>query len=188
VQFGAVPWLREHLGGIATELFENAVIDVKPGELLGKIARMNPRELIRTAAAGELATLFWTDPQRVLVDRMLAIMTLVEGYAEHVMDAVGDQLDPGYAELRRRLDQDREHRGLLDSVVSRLLGLEMKMAQYKRGKAFVDEVVSLAGIRAINQVWSEPDSMPTAAELDSPEDWLARAGRPRERRFLALFR
>ena len=188
VQFAAVPWLRDHLGGIATSLFEKAMIEVKPGELLAKIVRMNPRELVRTVAAGELATLLWTEPQRELVDRLLAVMTVVEGYAEHVMDAVGDQLDPGYAELRRRLDHDRRHRGLLDSVVSKLLGLDMKVAQYKRGKEFVDAVVDEAGIRAINQVWDDPESMPTAAELDSPTDWLDRVGRPREHRFLALFR
>jgi coenzyme F420 biosynthesis associated uncharacterized protein len=188
VQFAAVPWLRDHLGGIATDLFEKAMIDVKPGEILAKLARMNPRELVRTVAAGELASLLWTEPQRELVDRLLGIMTVIEGYAEHVMDAVGDQLDPGYAELRRRLDYDRKHRGVLDSVVSRLLGLEMKMAQYARGKAFVDEVVRLAGIRAVNQVWDGPESMPTAAELDSPEAWLERVGRPRENRLLALFR
>jgi coenzyme F420 biosynthesis associated uncharacterized protein len=188
VQFAAVPWLREHLGEIATGLFEKAMIEVKPGELIGKLVRMNPRELVRSVAAGELATLLWTEPQRELVDRMLAVMTVVEGYAEHVMDAVGDQLDPGYAELRCRLDHDRKHRGLLDAVVSRLLGLEMKMAQYKRGKVFVDEVVEQAGIRAINQVWDGPESMPNSAELDAPSEWLDRVGRPREHRFLALFR
>jgi coenzyme F420 biosynthesis associated uncharacterized protein len=188
VQFAATPWLREHLGKIATELFETAVIEVKPRELLGKLARMNPRELVRTVAAGELASLFWTEPQREIVDRLLAIMTIVEGYAEHVMDAVGDQLDPGYAELRRRLDHDREHRGLLDSVVSKLLGLDMKMAQYSRGKAFVDEVVRLGGIRAINRAWDGPETMPSMAELDSPEEWLERVGRPREHRLLSLFR
>jgi coenzyme F420 biosynthesis associated uncharacterized protein len=188
VQFGAVPWLREHLGGIASGLFENAMIEVKPAELLGKLARMNPRELVRTVAAGELATLLWTDEQRGQMDRLLAIMTVIEGYAEHVMDAVGDQLDSGYAELRTRLDHDRRNRGLLDSVVSKLLGLEMKMAQYSRGKAFVDGVVRLAGIRAANQVWDGPDSMPTSEELDAPERWLERVGRPRENRLLALFR
>ena len=188
VQFGAVPWLRDHLGGIASELFENAMIEVKPAELIGKIARMNPRELIRTVAAGELATLLWTGEQRAQMDRLLSIMTVVEGYAEHVMDAVGDQLDPGYAELRTRLDHDRQNRGLLDSVVSKLLGLEMKMAQYARGKVFVDEVVRLAGIKAVNQVWDGPESMPTPEELDAPESWLERVGRPRENRLLALFR
>ena len=113
-------------------------------------------------------------------------MTIVEGYAEHVMDAVGEELDPAYAELRRRLDRDRERRGLLDQVVSGLLGLEMKMAQYRRGKAFSDEVAREAGIKALNRVWRGPDSIPSAAELDDPALWLERVGR--RRRLLSLLR
>jgi coenzyme F420 biosynthesis associated uncharacterized protein len=188
VQFSAVPWLRDHLGQIANELFQKAAIEVKPGELLARLARLNPRELIRSVAAGELATLLWTEPQRQLVDQLLAAMTIVEGYAEHVMDAVGDELDPGYAELRRRLERDRERRGPLDSLVSKLLGLEMKMAQYKRGKAFADEVVSLAGIRALNTVWSEPEALPTMEELDTPSEWIERTGAAKQHRRFALFR
>jgi putative hydrolase len=122
------------------------------------------------------------------VDQLLAAMTIVEGYAEHVMDAVGDELDPGYAELRRRLERDRERRGPLDSLVSKLLGLEMKMAQYKRGKAFADEVVSLAGIRALNTVWSEPEALPTMEELDTPSEWIERTGAAKQHRRFALFR
>jgi coenzyme F420 biosynthesis associated uncharacterized protein len=188
VQFASVRWLRPQLGRIASELFEKAAIEVKPGELLAKLARMNPRELIGTVTRGELARLLWTEPQRRLVDRLLATMTVVEGYAEHVMDAVGDQLDPGYAELRRRLDRDRERRGPLDTIVSRLLGLEMKMAQYKRGKAFADEVVEAAGIRALNVAWRSPHDLPTVEELDSPEDWIERTGARRRNHLLALLR
>jgi coenzyme F420 biosynthesis associated uncharacterized protein len=188
VHFASVPWLREYVGGTAEELFEKAALDVKPGELLGKLARLSPRELIRTVATGDLVSLLWTEPQRQLVDRLMATMTLVEGYAEHVMDAVGDQLDPGYAELRRALDRDRERRGLLDSIVSRLLGLEMKLAQYKRGKAFADEVVRTAGIRTLNRAWSGPEALPSLDEIDSPADWVNRVGVRREHRLLALFR
>jgi coenzyme F420 biosynthesis associated uncharacterized protein len=188
VHFSAVPWLREYIGEIAEELFEKAAIEVKPGELLGKLARTNPRELVRSATNGELATLLWPEPQRRLVDRLTATMTLVEGYAEHVMDAVGDQLDPGYGDLRRALDSDRERRGLLDSIVSKVLGLEMKLAQYRRGKAFADEVVRAHGIRTLNRAWSEPEALPRPDELDSPEEWVGRVGAARERRFLSLFR
>jgi coenzyme F420 biosynthesis associated uncharacterized protein len=188
VHFSAVPWLREHIGGIAEELFEKAAIEVKPGELLGKLARTNPRELVRSATNGELATLLWPEPQRRLVERLTATMTLVEGYAEHVMDAVGDQLDPGYTDLRRALDRDRERRGLLDSIVSKVLGLDMKLAQYRRGKAFADEVVRAHGIRTLNRAWSEPEALPRPDELDSPGEWVERVGVARERRFLALFR
>lgn len=188
VQFGAVRWLRPHLGGIASELFEGAAVEVSPGELLGKLTSLGPKELLRTVTSGQLATLLLTDPQRELVNRLMAAMTVIEGYAEHVMDAVGEQLDPGYAELRRRLDRDRRRRGPLDALVSKLLGLEMKMAQYSRGKAFADQVAEAAGIRTLNQVWRSPGHLPSGAELDDPAAWIARVGVKRERRFLALFR
>lgn len=176
VQFGAVPWLRPHMGQIATELFEGAAVQIKPGELLQKLVRMNPKELLRTVTGGEVATLFLTEPQQALVDRLTAAMTVIEGYAEHVMDAVGDRLDPGYAELRKRLDSDRQRRGMLDQIVSKLLGMDMKMAQYRRGKAFCDAVADQAGIRALNVVWRDPESLPTTDELDDPAAWIERTG------------
>jgi coenzyme F420 biosynthesis associated uncharacterized protein len=188
VHFAAVPWLREHIGGIAEELFEHAALEVRPGELLGKLARLNPKELVRSVTNGELARLFWPESQRRLVDKLTATMTLVEGYAEHVMDAVGNQLDPRYADLRRALERDRERRGLLDSVVAKVLGLDMKLAQYRRGKAFADEVVRGHGIRTLNRAWSDPDSLPGPEELDAPAEWVERVGAARENRLLALFR
>jgi coenzyme F420 biosynthesis associated uncharacterized protein len=188
VQFGAVPWLRPHLGEIATELFEGAAVEIRPSELLGKLVRLNPKELVNTVTSGRLASLLLTEPQRRLVDRLMSAMTVVEGYAEHVMDAVGDQLDPRYAEMRRRLQRDRERRGPLDSIVSKLLGLDMKMAQYSRGKSFADEVVEAAGIRTLNQVWRSPEDLPTPSEIDTPSTWIDRVGTKRDNRILALFR
>jgi coenzyme F420 biosynthesis associated uncharacterized protein len=188
VHFAAVPWLREHIGGIAEELFAKAAVEVKPSEILGKLARLNPRELLRSVKSGELATLLLPQDQRLLIDRLMAIMTLVEGYAEHVMDAVGHRLDPRYMDLRRALDRDRARRGLLDSIVSKVLGLEMKLAQYRRGKAFADEVVRAHGIRTLNRAWKGPDALPRPEELDSPAEWVERVGAVRKRSLFALFR
>jgi coenzyme F420 biosynthesis associated uncharacterized protein len=188
VHFASVPWLREHIGGIAEELFEKAALEVKPGELLGRLARLNPKELVRSATNGQLATLLWPEPHRRLIDQLTAVMTLVEGYAEHVMDAVGNQLDPGYTDLRRALDRDRDRRGLLDSILSKVLGLDMKLAQYRRGKEFADEVVRAHGIRTLNRAWGGPNALPRPDELDAPDEWVERVGAARERRLLALFR
>ncbi len=188
VQFAGVRWLRPHLGSIASELFEQAAIEVKPGEVLGKLVRTDPRELLRTVAAGELAHLLWSDQQRELIDRLLSAMTVVEGYAEHVMDAVGERLDPRYADLRGALDRDRERRGPLDALVSRLLGLELKMAQYRRGKAFCDAVAAEVGVKGLNVVWRSPEDLPSRAELEAPVEWIERTGARRPGRLLALFR
>lgn len=188
VQFAAVPWLREHLGGIATELLSAAAIEIKPAELLSKLARLDPRELVRSVAAGDFVSLLWPESQRRGVGRLLAAMTVVEGYAEHVMDAVGRRLGPGYGELRGKLEADRERRRPLDAVVSKLLGLDLKLAQYRRGKAFADEVAASVGIRGLNRVWSGPDALPSRQELDQPADWVQRVGARRRRRRLALLR
>ena len=188
IQFTAVPWLRPHLGGIASELFTDAAVDIHPAELLDKLTSVSPKELFRTVTSGQLAQLLLNESQRRLVDRLMAAMTVVEGYAEHVMDAVGDGLDPGYAELRRRLERDRERRGPLDTIVAKLLGLDMKMSQYSRGKAFADEVAEAAGIRTLNQVWRRPENLPSGAEIDDPSAWIERVGVKRENRLLALFR
>jgi coenzyme F420 biosynthesis associated uncharacterized protein len=188
VHFASVPWLRDHIGGIAEELFERAAVEVRPGELLGKLVRLNPKDLVRSVTSGQLATLLWPEPQRRLVERLTATMTLVEGYAEHVMDAVGHQLDPRFADLRRALDRDRERRGPLDAIVSKVLGLDMKLAQYTRGKAFADEVVRDHGIRTLNRAWRDPESLPGPDELDSPAEWVERVGAARESRLFALFR
>ncbi|MSO40700.1 MAG: hypothetical protein EXQ70_02160 [Solirubrobacterales bacterium] len=176
VQFSSVPWLRDQIGSIAAELLESAGLEISPRELLSRLSRFGVRELVRSATAGELASLFWNEDQERLVDRLISAMTVVEGYAEHVMDAVGERLDPRYGELRRRLDCDRGRRGPLDAVVSRLLGLEIKMNQYRQGKAFSDEIVRLGGIRTLNQVWLEPAALPTASELEHPGRWLERVG------------
>jgi coenzyme F420 biosynthesis associated uncharacterized protein len=185
VQFAAVPWLRGHIGAIAQELLAGVAVEVKPTELLRRVLRLDPRELMRSVTSGEIVSLLWSPEQRASMERLAAAMTVVEGYAEHVMDAVGEQLDPAYAELRRRLERDRERRGLLDQIVSKLLGLDLKLAQYRRGKAFCDEVASAAGIGRLNRVWSGPEALPGADELDQPERWLERV-RPRRR--LALLR
>ena len=129
---------------------------------------------------GELATLLWPEPQRRLVEPT-ATMTLVEGYAEHVMDAVGDQLDPATPSCARALDRDRERRGLLDSIVSRVLGLEMKLAQYRRGKAFCDEVVARARHRGA-EPRLERAGGPARARRSSTAraSWVERVGAARD--------
>jgi putative hydrolase len=101
-------------------------------------------------------------------------MTVIEGYSEHVMDAIGERLDPSYARLRRLADAQRERQSLLDAVVGRLLGLDMKLRQYRLGKRFADRVAEDAGIEGLNEVWRAPEALPSGSELEDPERWLTR--------------
>jgi putative hydrolase len=111
-----------------------------------------------------------------VLDRLQAAMSVIEGHAEHVMDAAAASTEPGYARLRERLETRRARRGGLGEVVSRLLGMELKLRQYKLGKAFCDAVADERGIGGLNRVWSAPDALPTGEELERPSAWLERMG------------
>lgn len=179
LQFAAVPWLREHIGELARELLTKASMDVKASDVLSKLVGLGPRGIADAVGRGELANLFWTEPQLELVDQLTAAMTVVEGYAEHVMDAAAAEMGEGVEDLRKSLERDRGSRGALDQVVARLLGLDAKLAQYRRGKAFCDSVVESNGIETLNRAWRSAEDLPTLEEIDDPESWISRVGASR---------
>ncbi|WP_207587502.1 zinc-dependent metalloprotease [Halomontanus rarus] len=100
-----------------------------------------------------------------------AAMTVVEGYAELLMDHA---FDDEYEDLRRKLDARRQGRGPLQQLFRRLLGLGLKRRQYERGKAFFEHVAAARGLEAAGAVWKHPDNLPTHDELDAPGVWLQR--------------
>jgi len=103
-------------------------------------------------------------------------MSVIDGYSEHVMDAVGEQVLPSYEGLRDAMERRRRSRSAPERVLQRMLGLDLKMRQYEKGKRFCDAVVERNGISTLNLVWASPEALPTLAELDDPEAWVARVG------------
>ena len=98
-------------------------------------------------------------------------MTAVEGYAELLMDRA---FDDDYADLRAKLDARRQGGGPVARLARRLLGLGLKRRQYERGAAFFEAVADARGLTGASAVWDRPENLPTDAELDAPERWLAR--------------
>ncbi len=198
VQFSGAPWLREYLGGMLEELIEglqvtitgrsaeedadaDAAADGASAERRGWMPEMPKlpdvaelRDMVERARRGELLRLTLGEDRWALVERMQAAMSLIEGHAEHVMDAVGADVLPSLPRLRAAMNHRRESRGLPWRVLERLLGLELKMRQYETGRRFCDAVVDAGGPRALALAWSGPDALPTAAELEQPSLWIAR--------------
>jgi coenzyme F420 biosynthesis associated uncharacterized protein len=173
VQFTAVPWLREHLAGMLRELLETVDIDVDLKSL--RIPSREDIERLREAfREGGLVMLVAGRERKAVLDRLQATMAVIEGHAEHVMDAVGRDALPDLDGLRRALDRRRADRSGMWRLLERVLGLELKMRQYEVGKRFCDAVVARGGIEALNEAFASPDSLPTWSELDRPDVWLAR--------------
>ncbi len=176
VQFSGAPWLREHLAGLLRELIDGLQVTVSLEALLRLPSAQDARALAERLRHGELVRLSIGEQRWQLVERLQATMSLIEGHAEHVMDAVGAEVLPSLPRLRASMTRRRENRGLPWRVLERLLGLELKLRQYEEGRRFCDAVVLEGGSAALARAWRSAEDLPTAGELQDPELWLARVG------------
>jgi putative hydrolase len=101
-------------------------------------------------------------------------MSVVEGYSEHVMDAIAADVIPDHEKLREAMDRRRRSRSAPQRIIERLLGFDVKLRQYELGKRFADAVAAEAGIEGLNRVWLSPEALPSSDELQHPQNWLER--------------
>ena len=182
VQFRANPWLTDHMSRSLAVLTEEAGDDV--AEVVGRLAAFvrSRRDYVNDAASEPnssgmvgLLRAVQAEPQRRALDQLLVLGTLLEGHADHVMDAVGPKVVPSVTTIRRRFDERRQRKQPpLQRVMRAVLGFDAKLSQYTRGKAFVDHVVSRVGMTRFNTVWSSPETLPLPTEIDEPQRWIDR--------------
>src|SRR5690606_38892392 len=106
--------------------------------------------------------------------RLTAVMTLVEGHGDYVMDAVGPEVVPSVKQIRARFQRRRDCGSRLDKAIRRLLGIDLKMRQYAEGSRFVRHTVAAVGMEGFNKVWTSPECLPTHEEIKNPGAWIAR--------------
>ena len=177
LQFGAHPWLRRWVTTEARELSADLLAQPRDvGERLSGVLQSLP-DVLRGTSEGSgigLADLLQTPGQRERVARLVAVMSLLEGHADVVMDDVGPQVVPSVAQIRSRFTKRRKGGGSFDQVVRRMLGLDAKTRQYADGARFVRGVVSRVGWEGLNVVWTGPEHLPLPAEIGDPAAWVAR--------------
>jgi coenzyme F420 biosynthesis associated uncharacterized protein len=192
-QFTAVPWLRSHVHSEITAFLMAS--DLDPAALVGRVRAMaeSVRGSIRSGgdktssdksadADGRSLSLMeavQTPEQRAVMNRLTAVMTLLEGHGEYVMNGVGSQVIPTVEEIGERFSHRRRGGNPADRLVRKLFGLDLKARQYADGAAFVRAVVDEAGMAGFNRVWTSPNTLPTRAEIADPELWLKRVLRPK---------
>jgi coenzyme F420 biosynthesis associated uncharacterized protein len=169
-----VPWLRGYVQGMMTEFL--LASDLDAGALVDRLrsAASAVAGAVRGGENESLMEAMQTPAQRELLDRLTAVMTLVEGHGDYVMDAVGPRVVPSVADIREKFSHRRGSAGRVEQVFRRLMGIDLKMKQYEQGSAFVSTVVAEAGMDGFNKVWTSPQTLPTRAELAKPSEWLER--------------
>jgi coenzyme F420 biosynthesis associated uncharacterized protein len=180
LQFTAVPWLRDHFATEVGRLL--STLDASAAGTFGRLpeliraARQRLRGSDGVSSIGPVALieLLQTPEQRIALDRIIALSTLLEGHADHVMDAVGPAVVPSVATIRSRFTARRRGGGVLDRLLRALLGVEAKVRQYAEGSSFTRHVVDRVGMAGFNTVWTSPQTLPSRAEITDPGAWLRR--------------
>lgn len=180
LQFAAAPWLAEHLAGktraLAAGLTETSA-ELARARLDRKFVIIG--RAVLNALRGEGGTFvegFLTREQKEELAEISAIMALLEGHADVMMDAVGPRVVPSVRRIRARFERRREGEGRpgFDVVLRKLLGMEAKLAQYRDGAAFVRAVERTVGRDGLNAVWASTENLPSAREIGDARAWVRR--------------
>jgi coenzyme F420 biosynthesis associated uncharacterized protein len=166
-EFEAHAWLRPHFSGLVSESVE--LLASESGGMMGRL-----REALSGGGEGHWLERMMTARQLEVFQRTQALMSLLEGYSNHVMNAAGARLLPNFGTLHDRFERRGERRGAIERAFMRLTGLDLKMEQYAAGERFVDAVLERRGRPFLNLVWTGPEHLPTLDEIRQPDVWIAR--------------
>lgn len=171
-EFEAHPWLRPYL---AERLERQLSLFSRDASTLGRDAMRALGRALRGDAGGE----HWMerlmgDEQRRLFRETQAVMSLLEGFSDYVMDEVGRDLVPDVERISARFHERRERRTPFERAILRLTGMDLKLEQYKKGERFVRAIADAAGPEALRVLWQGPETLPQPGEIDQPDRWLSR--------------
>jgi coenzyme F420 biosynthesis associated uncharacterized protein len=179
VQFTANPWLSQHMSDALAVLTAERGDDVRQvaarlADLVKDRRRADGGDSNQAGVIGVLRAI-QSEPQQQALDRILVLGTLLEGHADYVMDAVGPAVVPSVHHIRGRFNDRRQRKQPpLQRLVRALLGVDAKISQYTRGRAFVDHVVDRVGMERFNAVWTDADTLPRPDEIENPQAWIDR--------------
>ncbi|MFJ5697323.1 zinc-dependent metalloprotease [Arthrobacter sp. NPDC093139] len=180
VQFAAAPWLRHHMlneiDNLSSHLLGNVDSLMERASAAARSLRDRTVSGDTTPGRGAILDLLQKPEEKAALSHLTAVMSLLEGHANVVMDEVDASIVPSVKTIRQRFNERGKDRGVIEKFIRNLLGLDAKMRQYSDGAKFVRAVVEVAGMDGFNRVWDAAGNLPTEAEIHDAKIWLDRMG------------
>lgn len=174
-EFEAYPWVRQHFRDLLQQYFDQLSLQLE------SFGSGLPQMLLRFAqswtSGQHWIELMLTPEQRRIFEQLQALMSIVEGYGNHIMNAVGRQLLPSFEQIEQRVAQRQSTKTLLELLLNRITGMDLKLAQYQQGEAFVNAVTQARGVAFAARVWERVENLPTLEEIRNPGAWVSRMDR-----------
>jgi coenzyme F420 biosynthesis associated uncharacterized protein len=170
-EFEAHPWLRPYLA----DRLERQLAGFSGGAAsVGREAMAGVGRVIRGEGGDHWMERFMAPEQRRLFRETQAVMSLLEGFADHVMDRLGTDLVPDVGTISARFHERRQRKTPFERAIMRLTGMDLKLEQYKTGERFVAAIARDGGPEALRRLWEGPETLPTPEEIARPAVWMER--------------
>ena len=174
-EFECNPWVRTAMNDLLQRYFRLLTDDVEYLQRGTEALKMFwERARAPAQDSGSWIELVMSGEQRRLFAEMQALMAVIEGYSNHIMNAVGHGLMPDYELIHARFEQRLAQRSPAEQIFARITGLDIKLEQYRLGEAFIDHVVAARGHGFARRVWDRRENVPTLEELNQPDAWIKR--------------
>jgi len=171
--FAHVPWLRAHLLGAVEQYASGITVDMaRLQEAIPDVDITNP-EALRDALAGEgLFRPEDTPTQKAALVRLETALALVEGWVATVVSAAArDRLTHADA-LAEAVRRRRATGGPAERTFATLVGLELRPRRLREAAAIWQGLTSARGADGRDALWSHPDLLPAADDLENPETFV----------------
>lgn len=175
-QFTGIPWMREHFLGLVKQTVEG--VDPDPKRFIDALGRAvtEMRAGRNPLDDGGIMGIIASPEQRLVLDQVSGLMSLLEGHGDVTMDRAGADAIPNAERFGQVLRARRNQNKSAAKILQKLIGLEAKMKQYEQGEAFIERVEREGGSELLDRAWIEAANLPTIAEIRDPEAWIARVG------------
>ncbi|MFC4532406.1 zinc-dependent metalloprotease [Sphaerisporangium dianthi] len=171
--FQHVPWLRTQLFGAVEEYAKGITVDTSAlEEQIRGLDINNPEQIQEALSGGALLKPEDTDRQKAALARLETILALVEGWVGTVVDAAAEGKLPSAAALSETMRRRRATGGPAERTFATLVGLELRPRRLREAAALWQALAAARGVDGRDAVWSHPDLMPTATDLDDPEAFV----------------
>ncbi|QXC59278.1 zinc-dependent metalloprotease [Aquihabitans sp. G128] len=175
-QFTGIPWMRQHFLGLVQETVGS--VDPDPKHLTDALGRLagDLRSGKNPLDDGGIMAILASPEQRLVLDRVAGLMSLLEGHGDVTMDRAGADQIPSAERFGQVLRQRRQQGNPAAKLLQKLIGLDAKMKQYEQGEAFIEVVEKHGGTELLDVAWVDPGNLPSIAEIRDPDLWIARVG------------
>ena len=173
-QFTGVPWMREHFLGLVKSTVD--AVDTDPKQFVDAISRFadEVRKGRNPLDEGGLAAVFSSPEQRLVLEQVSGLMSLLEGHGDVTMDRAGADRIPNAVRFGQVLRQRRQEANAAARLLQKIIGLEAKLKQYEQGERFIEAVEKVGGPELLERAWERPENLPTIGEIRDPSTWIAR--------------